>query len=55
MVTERLLLLGNLAFTYQPDQNCQSTLALSGKGQSWAALTFKNNRVCLSAALMGDE
>ena len=41
MVTERLLLLGNLAFMYQPDQNCQSTLALSGKGPSWAALNFQ--------------
>jgi hypothetical protein len=41
MVTERLLLLGNLAFTLQPDQNCQSTLALSGKDPSWAALNFQ--------------
>ena len=41
MVTERLLLLGNLAFTLQPDQNCQSTLARSGKDPSWAALNFQ--------------
>lgn len=55
METERLLLFGNLAFMHQPDQNCQSTLALSGKGSSWAALTFKSNRVCLSAAQMIGE
>jgi len=54
METERLLLFGNLAFMLRPDQNCQSTLALGGKGQSWAALT-KNNRVCLSAVQTNDE
>jgi len=54
METERLLLLGNLAFMNRPDQNCQSTLALSGKGQSCAAL-HKNNRVCLSAAQASGE
>lgn len=43
MVTERLLLLGNLAFIHQPDQNCQSTLALSGKELSWAALKFQEH------------
>jgi hypothetical protein len=26
---------------HQPDQNCQSTLALGGKGLSWAALNFQ--------------
>jgi hypothetical protein len=41
MVTERLLLLGNLALMHQPDQNFQSTLARSGKEQSWAALNFQ--------------
>ena len=41
MGTERLLLLGNLAFMLQPDQNCQSTLALSGKDPSWAALNLQ--------------
>jgi hypothetical protein len=31
MVTERLLLLGNLALMQQPDQDFESTLALGGK------------------------
>jgi hypothetical protein len=41
MVTERLLLLGNLAFMHQTDQNLHSTLALGGKETSWAALNFQ--------------
>jgi len=41
MVTERLLLFGNLALMHQPDQNFQSTLALGGKEQSWAAPNFQ--------------
>jgi len=41
MVTERLLLLGNLALIHQPDQNLHSTLALGGTEQSWAALNFQ--------------